>query len=125
MKAKSGDISDVCTCLATTGVIVLTPDFEHWSLSVDPAEVTLEEVWRAIGGIASVSGPDSDDCDNASVYKVDLLTSQAFLGLDQSIATHLRRFRLDTVQTSGRHFVRMSTTRKYEPDVDSVEAAYA
>lgn len=124
LNVQPKDIGDVCMRLASTGVIVQSPEFEHWALAVDATEVTLENVWHAIGGLSNVKGPAPIVCDTSPAYKVDLFTAQAFFGIDQTIATHLRRYHLDAIQASKRHFVYIAKMRRYEPDVDSLDAAY-
>jgi DNA-binding IscR family transcriptional regulator len=117
------EIEDVCRRLAVAGVLVEGPMPGQWLLAVSPGDITLEDVWRVIGGICALGPTECRDDEQNTTFKIELITHQAMLGLDQNIAAHLRRFRLDCVAASKPGLVCIKKKRSYEPDVDAVESA--
>lgn len=117
------DVEDVCECLTAAGVITHGSEPGQWLLAMAPAEITLEDVWRAIGGTGNAGAMECIEGERTSTFKVGLLTTQALIGLDQSIASHLRRFRLDCVEASRPQLVYFNKRHGYQPDVDVLETA--
>ncbi|GAA4020474.1 Rrf2 family transcriptional regulator [Actimicrobium antarcticum] len=90
-----------CLELARNGLITETTN-GLWQLAVDPAEVTLEDVYRCVTFAAT---PPSRTALKPVVHHanlaVDLLLMQAAIAINQSMHQHLRQFSLDRLKPAA------------------------
>lgn len=103
------EIRKICSLSCEKGLIVAVDDTDHWVLACHPGDISLEDVLV----IAMLSAkPVRNDVRSIQMRKppsdVDLLIGQAFLAIDQSINSHLRKFQLDRVSTSRCGFLQLN-----------------
>lgn len=122
LNVAENEVEDVCKRLTVAGILVIGPQPGQWLLAAAPGDITLEDVWRVIGAICTADATECSDEQDAT-FKIDLITNQAMLGLNQHIAAHLRRFRLDCIGASKPRSACIEKRRRYEPDVDALESA--
>ncbi len=69
----------------------------RWTLAVHPGSLTLADVWEITSADAMARcRPAVPVYDAAPISNIDLLISQALMGLQQNIATHFAAFQLDS-----------------------------
>lgn len=109
---SSREISKHFLDLVRGGLLLETSD-GYWRLAVDPAVLTLEDVYRCVTArpeLRSIS--PARLADHHPNHAVDLLLMQAALAINQSVRQHLRQFSLDRLKPAasvpfppGRHRV--------------------
>ncbi len=94
-------LSRLCADLLHDGLIVGTAGGAY-RLERDPADVTLEDVYRCVIGTPSQRAkavPNTPQ--HHASHAVDLLLMQAALAIGQSVQQHLRQFSLDRLKPAG------------------------
>lgn len=94
-------LARLCVDLLRDGLILTTAE-GAWKLARDPAEVTLEDVYRCVVSTpATRVKQESKVAQHHASHAVDLLLMQAALAISQSVQQHLRQFSLDRLKPAS------------------------
>ncbi len=96
MRFSETDARRACILLRQAGLII-PMNRGRWSLAVHPGSLTLADVWEITSADAMARRrPTMPVHDAAPISNIDLLISQALMGLQQNIAAHFAAFQLDS-----------------------------
>lgn len=102
------ELQKVCAMLCREGLLLPCPkQSQRWELACRASDVTLEDAFRCVAAEKAVRGrckadhkaaPDAADLPHRDV---DLLVTQATMGIQQSVFQHLRQFSLDRLKVGA------------------------
>jgi DNA-binding IscR family transcriptional regulator len=94
-------LTRLCADLLRDGLITATAEGAY-RLARDPAEVTLEDVYRCVVSTPAQRARTAPKAtEHHASHAVDLLLMQAALAIGQSVQKHLRQFSLDRLKPAG------------------------